>query len=231
MNIGRMAALCAIGIATACAGNSPASPSGSSSVETPAPAAPISAPSSSISTTLNRVLSGLVGAINSSKNQSQKKTIAPVGLTDRPLFLEPRSVTTCNANTGVCQVNESYDNRDACLDGGYSGVTSLMTGSINANGGTLNWTSYSSYVDCSSGGWVTNSSPYLSAGGTVGIFSQRVTINLTLGGGFVVTSAPGTRNGRSECHLSGVLLQYDSTSGTWSNSGSAICTPGGEFKF
>jgi hypothetical protein len=158
-------------------------------------------------------------------------TIAHASLTDHPFFVEPRSITTCNNRTAVCQVNESYDKREPCSDGGYSGITSLMTGSINANGGTLKWTSNSSYVDCSSGGWVTNSSPYLSGGGTVGIFAQRLTINLTLGGGFIVTNAPGTPNGRSECHLSGVLLQYDSTSGSWSNSGSAICTPGGEFRF
>jgi hypothetical protein len=203
----------------------------SSTAASAASSTPISAPGSSIQATLNGVLSGLVGSINSTKNQSQNKIIASAGLTDRPLFIEPRSVTTCNVNTGVCQVNESFDQRAGCADGGYSSVTSLMTGSVNANGGTLNWTSYSSLVDCSSGGWVTNSSPYLSGGGTIGLFGQRTTVNITLGGGFVTTNAPGTPNGRSECHLSGVLLQYDSTSGSWSNSGSAICTPGGTFKF
>lgn len=231
MRTGKIVMLvCAVAILSACGGTSnPASPSSPSPSASAAPPAPVSAPRSSISATLDRVLSGLVGAINSSKNQS--KTIASASLTDHPFFSEPRSITTCNVNTAVCQVNESYDKRDSCVDGGYSGITSRLTGSINANGGTLNWTSNSSYVDCSSGGWVTNSSPYFSGGGTVGIFAQRITVNLTLGGGFVVTNAPGTPNGRSECHLSGVLLQYDSTSGSWSNSGSAICTPGGEFKF
>jgi hypothetical protein len=152
-------------------------------------------------------------------------------LSDRALFIEPRSITTCNANTAVCQVNESFDQREGCASGGYTSLTSQLTGSINANGGNLNWSSHTSLIDCSSNGWVTNSSPYLSAGGTIGLFAQRTTINLTLGGGLVVTNAPGTPNGRSECYFSGVLLQWDSTSGSWSNSGSLICTPGVTIKF
>ena len=227
MKIRSLMLVCAIVVMTACAGtSSPVSPSSSSS------AAPVAAPSSSIQATINSVLSGLVGAINSTKISSQKTSIAPsAGLTDRAFFVEPRFITTCNANTGVCQVNESFEQREGCLSGGYSSVTSQLTGSINANGGTLNWSSHTSLVDCSSGGWVTNSTPYLSAGGTLGLFAQRTTVNLTLGGGFLVTNAPGTPNGRSECQFSGVLLQWDSTSGSWSNSGSVICTPGGTFKF
>ena len=222
MKIRSLMLVWAIVVMTACAGtSSPVSPSSSPS------AAPVAAPSSSIQATINSVLSGLVGAINSTKISSQKATIAPsAGLTDRAFFVEPRLITTCNANTGVCQVSESFEQREGCLSGGYSSVTSQLTGSMNANGGTLNWSSHTSLVDCSSGGWVTNSTPYLSAGGTLGLFAQRTTVNLTLGGGFVVTNAPGTPNGRSECNFSGVLLQWDSTSGSWSNSGSLICTPG-----
>ncbi len=229
MKIKSLMLVCAIVVLTACGGtSSPLSPSSSSS----ASAAPIAAPGSSIQATVNGVLSGLVGAINSTKNSSQKRTIAPsAGLTDRALFVEPRFITTCNANTGVCQVNESFDQRPGCESGGYSGVTSQLTGQINANGGTLNWSGHTSLVDCSSGGWVTNSSPYLSSGGTIGVFASRTTVNLTLGGGLVVTNEPGTPNGRSECHFSGVLLQWDSTSGSWSNSGSLICTPGVTIKF
>jgi hypothetical protein len=152
------------------------------------------------------VLSQLVVAINSTNAQSQKKSIAG-NQTNTRLFVAPPSITTCNVNTAVCQVNETFDQRDGCASGGYSSVTAQLTGSINANGGTLNWTSYSSFVDCSSAGWVTNSDPYLSGGGTIGIFGQRMTINLTMGGGFVTTNAPGTPNGRSERHFSGVLLQ------------------------
>ena len=222
--------VCGIAVLSAC-GGTPLSPSGASSGGSSASAAPVAAPSSSIQSTINGVLSSLVGAINSTKIQSQK-TIAPAaGLTDRALFIEPRSITTCNANTGVCQVNESFDQREGCASGGYTSVTSQLTGSINANGGNLNWSSHTSLVDCSSGGWVTNTNPYLSAGGTLGLFANRTTLNLTLSGGFVVTNAPGTPNGRSDCNFSGVLLQWDSTSGTWSNSGSVICTPGGTFKF
>jgi hypothetical protein len=224
--------VCAIVVMSACGGTSPLSPSSSSSAISKASAAPVAAPSSSIQATVNGVVSALVGAINTTKNGSQKKSIAPsAGLTDRALFVQPRFITTCNANTGVCQVNESFDQREGCESGGYASLTSSLTGSINANGGNLNWSSHTSLVDCSSNGWVTNSSPYLSAGGTIGVFANHTTLNLTLGGGFLVTNAPGTPNGKSECHFSGVLLQWDSTSGTWSNSGSVICTPGGTFKF
>jgi len=231
MKIKGVVLVCAIAVLSACGGTSsplsPSSPSSSSS----ASAAPVAAPSSSIQATINGVLSSLVGAINTTKNQSTKKLAPAAGLTDRTLFVEPRFVTTCNANTGVCQVNESFDQREGCASGGYTSVTSQLTGSINANGGNLNWSSHTSLIDCSANGWVTNTSPYLSAGGTLGVFANRTTVNLTLGGGFVVTNAPGTPNGRSECNFSGVLLQWDSLSGTWSNSGSVICTPGGTFKF
>lgn len=233
MKIKSVMLVCAIVVMSACGGaSSPLSPSSSASSSSTASAAPIAAPSSSIQTTINGVVSGLVGAINSTKNASQKKSIAPsASLIDHALFVEPRFITTCNVNTAVCQVNESFDQREGCVSGGYSSLTSSLTGSINANGGNLNWSSHTSLVDCSSGGWVTNSSPYLSANGTIGVFANRTTLNLTMGGGFLVTNAPGTPNGGSECHFSGVLLQWDSTSGTWSNSGSVICTPGGTFKF
>jgi hypothetical protein len=237
MKIKSVMLVCAIGVMTACGGSSsPLAPSNSSasssSSSSSAAAAPVAAPSSSIQSTINSVLSSLVGAINSTKNQSSKTSLASTaGLADRALIVQPRYITTCNPNTGVCQVNESSDQRLGCASGGYQSVTSSLTGQINSNGGTLNWSSHTSLIDCSSNGWVTNSSPYLSAGGTIGVFANRTTVNLTLGGGFIVTNAPGTANGRSECHFSGVLLQWDSTSGTWSNSGSVICTPGGTFKF
>jgi hypothetical protein len=206
MKIKSVMLVCAIVVMSACGGtSSPLSPSSSSSAASAASAAPVAAPSSSIQATINGVVSGLVGAINTTKNGSQKKSLAPsAGLADRALFVQPRFITTCNANTGVCQVNESFDQREGCASGGYTSVTSSLTGSINANGGNLNWSSHTSLVDCSSNGWVTNSSPYLSAGGTIGVFANRTTLNLTLGGGFLVTNAPGTPNGRSECHISGV---------------------------
>ena len=113
MKIKSVMLVCAIAAMSACGGtSSPLSPSSSSSTASAASAAPIAAPSSSIQATVNGVVSGLVGAINTTKNGSQKKSLAPsAGLTDRALFVQPRFITTCNANTGVCQVNESFDQR------------------------------------------------------------------------------------------------------------------------
>jgi hypothetical protein len=107
-----------------------------------------------------------------------------------------------------------------------------MTGSINQNGGNLDFRTYYTFLDCSSGGWVTNSSPYLTGGGTVRVFGGHISMNVTLGGGFIMTSAPGMPAGREECHFSGVLLQWSSVTGNWANSGSLYCTPSGlELRF
>lgn len=195
----------------------------------PAPPAPVSAPSSSIQASINQVVSGIVGAVNGTRPRSGGGGSA--GLNGLTLLPSPRTATTCNVNTGVCQVNESYEQRVPCSGGGSLSILAQLTGSINSNGGNLSWRSYSTFANCSANGWVTNSNPYLTGGGTIGIFGSRMTLNLTLGGGFNITNAPGTPAGRSDCNFSGVLLQWDSLSQRWSNSGSVICTPGGTFRF
>jgi hypothetical protein len=220
-----------LGVLSACAGTSPTSPSGSSSSSSSSSTASVAAPSASIQSVLGKVSSSLTTAVNATNSQSQGKSLTAAGLAGHSILIEPRTVATCN--TAGCRVFEQFERRFGCGDGGYSSITSQLDGVLNAGNvvsGTLNWTSYSSFVDCSEGGWVTNSDPYLTGGGTIRINDTRMTMNITMGGGLVMTNAPGTPRGRSDCHFSGVLFQWDTLTG-WSNSGSVVCQPGGTFKY
>jgi hypothetical protein len=150
----------------------------------------------------------------------------------------PQSITTqCNASGTSCstQFNETFSERTNCAGGGFSNVSSTLTGVIQASGstasGTLNVATRMTFGGCSENGWVTSTSSSIATNGSVFITGQRTRINLTMSGGFGLTNAPGTPNGGSNCVFNGVLLQWDDITGNWANSGSVDCNPGGSFKF
>lgn len=207
---------CALAASIACSGLIPTEPE---------PAGPVAAPASSIQGSVNMVMSGLVAAFNGTNGSGGGHAL---GLGSLAPSITP-SASSCNA--AGCQINQSWEQRTACSSGGYFGVLAQLTGTTNQSGGTLNFRQYFSFNNCSSGGWVTNSSPYLTGGGTVRVFGGHQALNVTMGGGFIITSAPGMPIGRSECHFSGVILQWSSLTGNWANSGALVCTPGGEFRF
>ena len=121
--------------------------------------------------------------------------------------------------------------RDLSNSGTMSGVITATTTSAS---GALNWTSYQTYSICSQDGWLTNSDPYFGIGGSIKVSTfgnaTRQTMSFTMSGGFVLTNAPGTPNGRVSCYNSGVIMRWDDLTG-WSNSGSLSCSNGVTFKY
>jgi hypothetical protein len=213
------------------AGSTPTSPSQSSTPSS------VSAPSASIQKAVNTVLSGVTASINGTKSGSKQSIVKDL-FTGGPFLAEPQSLTQqCNASGTSCSVqfNESFSQPTNCLGGGSSNVSSTLTGVIQGSpstlSGTLNMSARSTFADCTENGWVTNSNPSIGISGTVFLSGQHMRINLTVSGGFLITNAPGTPNGRSSCFFNGVLLQWDDITGNWANSGSVDCTPGGSFRF
>jgi hypothetical protein len=109
-------------------------------------------------------------------------------------------------------------------------LTGVMQGDAKFLSGTLLLQGRSTFTDCSENGWVTNSNPSISMNGTIFLTTLHTRVNLAMSGGFVMTNAPGTPNGRAACGFNGVLLQWDDITGNWANSGTVDCTPGGSFK-
>lgn len=188
-------------------------------------------------TTVQRVVSGilnsLVGAINTTRSRNSSASVERLMV----LGARPEGIS-CNASGTQCQVFEQSEDRSACPGGGYEGMSLTMSGTVTASTtsaqAAFRWDSFQTMVDCSRDGWVTNSNPYLSAGGTIRTTttssSSRTVITLTLGGGFVMTNAPGTPAGRLVCANSGVILQWDDLTG-WSNSGTLTCDNGLTLKY
>ena len=204
---------------------------------TPDPVVPVAAtpPTATVETVVRAVLSDLVSGINSTKN---RRSLAS-SVSAAPLLLGsgPQSFT-CNVNFTQCQLFEQLEERSACAAGGSKSISATLSGTItsntNSSSGSLRWDGYQSFSDCTEGGWVTNSNPYMSTGGSIRISttgnSSRTTMTLTMGGGFVMTNAPGRAAGRLVCANSGVILQWDELTG-WSNSGSLSCDNGLSFKY
>jgi hypothetical protein len=222
--------ICASALWSACsgAGGSPTAPS------SPASATP---PSASLQRAINTVVSGVIASMNATRAGSKSLTLSDDGLTGG-FLAGPRSITVqCNPSGTSCstQFNESFTQQTNCVGGGVSSVSSTLTGVIQASGttvsGTLNMAGRSTFAACSENGWVTNSNPSIGTNGSIFITGQRTRINLTMSGGFVMTNAPGTPNGRATCVFNSVILQWDDITGNWANSGSVDCTPGGSFRF
>jgi hypothetical protein len=226
--------VCVSAIVSACGsngGSTPTSPSKSSSSSS------VSAPSTSIQKAVNTVMAGVTASINGTRSGS-KQSLSEGSLVAGSFLAEPKFLTAqCNASGTSCSVqfNESFNQQINCGNGGSSNTSSTLTGVIqggpSTQSGTLNMSMRSTFADCSDNGWVTNSNPSIGVSGTVFISGQHMRINLTASGGFLITNAPGTPNGRSSCFFNGVLLQWDDITGTWANSGSVDCTPGGSFRW
>jgi len=230
---------CSVAVMSACGsngggGSSPTAPSQSST-----PAAPVSAtpPSASLQKAINTVLSGVTAAINGTKSGPQKLTLSEGRPTGGVSLAGRRSFTVqCNPSGTSCSVqfNESFSPpATACLNGGSSSQTATLTGVISGNAnsvsGTLLMQGRTTFNECSENGWVTNGGP--SMNGTIFMSTLHTRINLAMSGGFLITNAPGTPNGRSSCVFNSAILQWDDITGNWANSGSVDCTPGGSFRF
>lgn len=220
--------LSALALASACA--SPTTPSSS----TPTSATP---PSASVQKTISTFLSGVTASVNATKSGSRSLALFDGRLTPDAALQAPSLTTQCTASGSSCsiQFNESFSRQEACPAGGSSSVsatlTGVMQGSASSVSGTLNLSTRSAFSDCTDNGWVTNSNPSISTSGTMFMTTQHMRLNLTVSGGFVVTNAPGTPNGRDSCVFNGVLLQWDDITGNWANSGSIDCLNGRSFRF
>ena len=214
----------------ACSGLTPTTPD-------PVVPAVVTPPTATVEAVVRDILNDLVAGVNTTSNR--RTSTSPLDLSPRLLESRPQSFS-CNASFTQCQLFQQLDDRTACSGGGGQSMSATLSGTIStsANGssssGNFRWDGFQTYSDCTENGWVTNSNPYMSTGGTIRTTtsgnSSRMTMTLTMGGGFVMSNAPGRPTGRIACANSGVILQWDELTG-WSNSGSLSCDNGLSFRY
>lgn len=230
--------ICLSALWPACGGRTGGSPTAPQPAAAVTPPAPVTPPAAAVRKAIATVMTGMTKALNATRSGSKSLSLSEGLRTGGGGVVQPHSLTMqCNKSGTSCsiQFNETFSQRTDCSGGGFSSVSSTLTGVIqstddNPLSGTLNTRTRFTFGGCSENGWVMSTSSSILINGSVYITGKRTRINLTFSGGFLFTNAPGTPAGSSTCVFNGVLLQWDDITGNWAKSGSMDCNPGGSFK-
>lgn len=222
-----VAAVSVLALAMACTSPTPPTPQPDEAVPS----------NSSIEKAIRTVMSGFMTAMD--RTRSGSNTLTLDGLRAGEGFLPgARSFTSqCNQTGTSCSTmfNETFSQSLPCGNGGTTNLTSTLTGVVQSgptfSGGTLNLAVRTTFTNCSEDGWVINATPSIATNASIYLTNNHTRLNVTMSGEYRITNAPGAPAGGATCALNAVMMQWDDITGTWANSGSVDCVPGGSIRF